>query len=165
MIERFWEQYRWLSNFWEVEIEFDGITYPSVEHYYVAMKVDKPQKIKLEINKKLADVYMDIQQLREHISKIDTASKVKKFGQEQISVRKDWDDLKISVMKYGLEQKYSQEPFRTKLIETGNEYIQEGNVWNDTHWGVNLDTGEGKNILGKMIMKIREDLLKDKGNG
>ena len=161
MIDRFWEQYRWLSNFWEVEIKFDGITYPSVEHYYVAMKVDEPQKITIKVDKEDVEVYMDVQQIREYISELETSSKAKTFGKEQIKQRKDWEDLKISIMKYGLEQKYNQEPFRTKLIETGDEYIQEGNTWKDTFWGVDLDTGEGKNVLGKMIMKIRENLIKE----
>ena len=60
---------------------------------------------------------------------------------------------------YGLiKQKFNKEPFRSKLIETGIQYIQEGNYWNDTFWGVNLKTGEGQNILGKMIMTLRDEL-------
>lgn len=168
MIERFWEQYRWLSNFWEVEIKFSGITYPSVEHYYVAMKIDEPQKVTIIVDKKEVEVFLDVQQLRQYISELPTAGKAKAFSKEQLKgkERKDWDDQKISIMKYGLEQKYNQEPFRTKLIETGDKYIQEGNTWKDVFWVVDLDTGEGKNVLGKMIMIIREKLIKeDEENG
>jgi hypothetical protein len=31
-------------------------------------------------------------------------------------------------MKECIKQKFSQEPYKTKLIETGNQHIQEGNM-------------------------------------
>ena len=57
-----------------------------------------------------------------------------------------------------LEQKFNIEPYKTKLIETGNKYIQEGNRWNDKFWGVCLKTNQGENNLGKLIMNIRAKL-------
>ncbi len=163
MIERFIEQYRWLSNFWEVEIEYEGVVYPSVEHYYVAIKINEPQKFTIiEIGEdgkpRPKIISFDTQEAREFVSRLATAGKAKGLGRDEINIRKDWDDIKVSVMEYGLRQKYSQEPFMTKLIETGDEHIQEGNTWKDVFWGVNVDTGEGKNVLGKLIMKIRDDI-------
>ncbi len=158
MIERFIDQYRWLSNFWEVEISYQGITYPSVEHYYVAMKVNEVQEVNVIIDGKEKKVYLDVPELREYISNIETSSKVKRFGREEIKERGDWSDIKVSIMEFGLKQKYNQEPFKTKLLETGDDYIQEGNTWNDTFWGVDIDSGKGKNVLGKLIMKIREKI-------
>jgi ribA/ribD-fused uncharacterized protein len=162
MIERFLDQYRWLSNFWEVEIKYCGVIYPTVEHYYVAMKVNEPQKVNIEIDGEKQEIYMDVPQLREYISMIETPSKAKNFGKKELKERADWDDIKVSIMEWALNEKYKQEPFRTKLLETGDVYIQEGNTWNDTYWGVNIDTGEGKNVLGKLIMKIREQLKEEK---
>lgn len=43
-----------------------------------------------------------------------------------------------------------------KLLETGDEELVEGNKWNDTYWGV--CNGKGKNQLGKILMRIREEL-------
>ena len=60
-------------------------------------------------------------------------------------------------MEYGVRRKFEQEPFKTKLKETGDQHIQEGNRWNDTFWGVSLVSGEGENNLGKIIMKIRNE--------
>lgn len=37
-------------------------------------------------------------------------------------------------------------------------YIQEGNYWGDTFWGVDLKKREGENNLGKLVMEIREKL-------
>lgn len=51
--------------------------------------------------------------------------------------------------------KFTQEPYLTKLLETGTKYIQEGNNWGDEYWGVNLTTGIGLNKLGHYIMEIR----------
>lgn len=44
-ITSFKDKYRWLSNFWPAQIEFEGIKYPSVEHAYVASKtLDRKKK-------------------------------------------------------------------------------------------------------------------------
>lgn len=56
-----------------------------------------------------------------------------------------------------LRQKFSKEPFVSKLLSTGCCYIEETNHWKDTFWGV--CDGRGENILGKLIMVIRADLV------
>jgi predicted NAD-dependent protein-ADP-ribosyltransferase YbiA (DUF1768 family) len=84
-----------------------------------------------------------------------------KRASKHIKLRDDWETKKIDVMWECLCQKYNQEPFKSKLMATGTKTIQEGNYWNDKFWGVCLKTGHGKNKLGRMIMKIRRDLLKD----
>ncbi|MBK9336371.1 MAG: NADAR family protein [Lewinellaceae bacterium] len=61
-------------------------------------------------------------------------------------------------MRECLELKFSQEPFLTWLLETGDANLQEGNTWSDTFWGVDLETGAGENNLGKLLMEIREHL-------
>ena len=33
-----------------------------------------------------------------------------------------------------------------------------GNNWGDLIWGVDIETGEGQNLLGKLIMEFRETL-------
>jgi len=137
-IEQFRDEYSWLSNFSPCDIIYEGISYPSTEHFYVGMKT--------------TDIL-----LREEISKLETPGKAKRFGRK-IDVRDDWDDIKISTMRYALDQKFSKDPYKTLLIETGDMEIQEGNFWQDKFWGVDFETKEGKNILGKMIMKIRDSL-------
>jgi predicted NAD-dependent protein-ADP-ribosyltransferase YbiA (DUF1768 family) len=65
-------------------------------------------------------------------------------------------------MRECLHQKFNQEPYRTLLLETGDDYIQEGNYWGDTFWGMDLNAMTGDNRLGKMIMEIREQLRLEK---
>ena len=45
MIEKFEGRWRFLSNFYPVEIEHQGIIYPSVEHFYVSMKCNNEQML------------------------------------------------------------------------------------------------------------------------
>ncbi len=136
MIKEFQGEYRWLSNFAPVKIILDGLDYPSVEHAYMSAKNDSEYwKMFCSDND-------------------NTAGKVKKES-KTIIVKENWDDIKLSVMEKCLKQKFNQEPYKTKLIETGDEYLQEGNNWNDKFWGVCFKTDIGENNLGKLIMRIR----------
>ena len=70
-------------------------------------------------------------------------------------VVENWDEIKMNIMANLLFQKFDKEPYLSMLLDTGDEEIQEGNYWNDKFWGVCLKTNEGENILGKMIMYVR----------
>jgi len=61
-------------------------------------------------------------------------------------------------MRECLYLKFSQEPFKTWLLETGDLHLQEGNTWGDKFWGVDLETYQGENNLGELIMDIRKKL-------
>lgn len=139
MILQFRKEYNFLSNFAPVYIKYGDITFPSVEHYYVAMKTkDQEERIK--------------------ISKMK-AGEAKKYG-KTLKIRTDWDEIKLYVMSWGVAKKFKQEPFRTKLLATGNENIVEGNYWEDTFWGVDLKQNPniGENNLGRILMSTRENL-------
>lgn len=57
-----------------------------------------------------------------------------------------------------LVQKFSEEnqELMDKLLETGDEELIEGNTWKDVFWGYDVNLKQGKNNLGKMLMKIRD---------
>ena len=138
MIVEFQNEYRWLSNFMPAIIVLEGITYPSVEHAYVSAK-------------------SDTKEWKAHCSRTDiSAAQIKRDGRELNP--SNWNEIKMGVMEECLRQKYNQEPYKTKLIETGSRYIQEGNRWGDKYWGVCLKTNEGDNNLGKRIMICRDVL-------
>ena len=69
------------------------------------------------------------------------------------------EEFRLNLMYQLLSIKFNQEPFKSLLIATGDCYIQEGTRWFEPFWGKQLSTGEGKNMLGQLIMKIRETLL------
>lgn len=139
MIFQFKDEHRWLSNFYPCDLRFRGKLYPSVEYAYLSAKSeDKAWKTLCAEAKEKPSV-------------------LKKKSQH-LELVPDWEAIKLAVMRECLELKFSQEPFKTWLIETGDTPLQEGNTWGDKFWGVDLGTWEGENHLGKLIMEIREKL-------
>ena len=160
MIDSFSGRWSFLSNFYPCKIEFQGITYPSNEHYYVAMKVGGDQMIDGQ--------FCTMNDCREMISKISTSGKVKRFGRTKIKVRKDWDDIKLKVMEYGLREKFKHENLREMLLQTGDEKLVEGNWWHDVYFGscsCPKCGNNGQNHLGKLLMKIRDEIKSKSGLG
>lgn len=152
MINRFDGKYVFLSNFYPCEINYQGISYPSVEHYYVAMKCNNDQMIDGK--------YYTRADCRELISQIPTAGKAKTFG-KKIKLRSDWDTKKLEVMTWGLNEKFKIPALQELLLSTGNEDIVEGNWWHDNFYGscsCEKCGNRGKNHLGKLLMKIRTEL-------
>ena len=77
----------------------------------------------------------------------------------QVQLRPDWEQVKDGIMEEIVHAKFFQiEPFARKLVATGNAELIEGNTWGDTYWGVDLHTMQGQNKLGKILMKIRDEL-------
>lgn len=144
MVTQFKGDYRWLSNFAPCKIILEGVEYQSVEHAYMSAKSsDLDWKLFCRETEKAGDV---------------------KRASKNITLIPNWDNLKINVMKVCLEQKFSVDPYRSKLITTGSIQLIEGNTWNDKFWGVSLTDNQGQNNLGKLIMDIRDSLLKFGGN-
>lgn len=140
MITSFSGEYDWLSNFSPVFIIYEDKRYPSVEHAYQAAKsVDK--------------------EWRKFCKNEKRPSNVKKASRH-IKVRADWGAVKISIMKELLQQKFADDIYSELLLETRDIYLIEGNTWGDRFWGVDIETGEGRNVLGHLLMEIRQDLHK-----
>jgi N-glycosidase YbiA len=154
MINSFSGRYSFLSNFYPCEIEYQGIKYPTVEAYYVAMKVNSNQIIN--------GIHYSLNDFREMISKISTPGQVKRLGRK-VSLRKDWNEIKLELMNWAVREKFKDENLKELLLSTGDQELIEGNTWNDTFWGV--CNGKGKNHLGKILMKVRDELRGIKRTG
>jgi predicted NAD-dependent protein-ADP-ribosyltransferase YbiA (DUF1768 family) len=68
--------------------------------------------------------------------------------------------VKVQIMRDLLVEKFSQEPERSILLATGDEELVEGNWWHDTFWG-QCPVGHGENMLGKLLMELREAIRKE----
>lgn len=155
MIKEFRGKYRFLSNFYESIIHHDGILYPTVEHFFQAMKTL-------------------IREERIAISQAATAGIAKKMGSPtgykgfKITLRPDWEKkvkgrvLKVLVMMDGLRAKFSYPDLADKLIATYPQQLVEGNWWSDRTWGVDLRTGIGQNLLGKCLGEVRLELINER---
>lgn len=135
MINEFKGSYRFLSNFWLVRIELDGINYPSVEHAYQASKTSN-------------------QRLRENISRAPRAGDAKWMGRD-LPLPLNWDLDKDGIMLSLLRKKF-EGPLGAWLVHTGDERLVEGNTWGDQYWGV--CNGKGLNRLGELLMQVREEI-------
>lgn len=134
-IDAFEKDYFFLSNFYPTLVEYDGIIYSSSEAAFQAQKCDN-----YEDRKKFINV---------------TASESKKMGRS-VRLREDWEKVKETVMEEIVRSKFEQNTgIREALIRTGDATLIEGNWWGDKFWGV--CNGEGKNKLGKILMKVREE--------
>lgn len=136
MIDSFQGEHRWLSNFWPAVVLFEGETYPSVEHAYVAAKT------------------LDLE-LRREIRTVNSPGSVKRIGRG-ITLRPDWEAVKLEVMEHLLREKFKDPTLRSQLIATADQELVEGNHWGDTFWGV--CRGVGQNNLGRLLMKIRSEV-------
>jgi len=131
-----------LSNFHPVSVVLDGETYPSVEHAYQAAKT-------LNIFE------------RRVIQNATTAGKAKRLGGLLASIRPDWNDVKISVMRDLIRQKFdytdaAHADLCSRLLRTYDAVLIEGNYWKDYFWGV--CDGIGQNWLGQLLMERRDQV-------
>jgi ribA/ribD-fused uncharacterized protein len=135
-ISSFSGMYRWLSNFYNVPIRMnDGIEYPSSEHAYQAYKT-----------RDLA--------ARKAMVLDERPGAAKRWGQ-RITVRSDWDHVKVRHMHVVLQRKFDQHAgLAHKLRNTGTAWLIEGNEWGDTFWGQTTQ-GFGLNMLGTLLMLVR----------
>lgn len=137
MIKEFRNEYRFLSNFHPCLIDFEGKIYNSVEHAYQAAKTRD-------------------ENTRDLIRASATSGTAKRLGQ-RLTLRKDWEDIKIDIMRDLVRKKFNLVTLKSALLLTGNEELVEGNWWGDRFWGQS-PLGQGKNWLGKILMEIREEL-------
>jgi N-glycosidase YbiA len=128
---------KFLSNFYTCKVVLDDIEYSSVEHAYQAAKT---------LNTKERKPF--------HKHPLPTAAESKKMGRK-LTIRSDWESVKLKVMEDLLVQKFAIPELKEMLTETKGKTLVEGNYWGDDFWGVDNRKG-GQNHLGKLLMAIRD---------
>lgn len=131
-----------LSSFSKHGFDLDGDTWPSVEHYYQAMKF-KPGE------------------LRDNIRDSDHPAKAQKLAaKNKKSVRNDWKQVKEVIMTRGVYIKCRTHPdVANALLATEDRRIIENSQF-DYFWGCGRD-GRGHNTFGKVLMSVREKLRRE----
>ena len=167
MIDLFRNTYSWLSNFYFSPVKYEGVWFPCSENAFQAKKsshlsneeiaryigAENMVKYQLSLDMKNLGYY--------YFSKIKP-SEAKKMG-KTIPARPDWETIKVDVMKDIIRLKFTQSSkLKTRLLETGDEEIVEGNLWHDNFWGhcncQKCRSIKGTNMLGKILMEVREEL-------
>lgn len=135
----FADEFAFLSNFYPCEVLFDGVCYSTVEHAYQAAKTLDPEQ-------------------RAMIQQLQWPGQAKRAGRS-VTMRPDWDSIKVDVMRELLIQKFAPNSVLAQmLLATEDYHIEETNTWGDTFWGV--CHGVGENVLGELLMEIRADLMR-----
>jgi len=128
-----------LSNFAPYPITLGGERWPTTEHYFRAQKFEDK-------------VY------RQKVRKANSPMLAARLGRDRKQkLRRDWESAKVGVMRSAVMAKFTQHAeLGTLLLSTGNAKLVE-HTENDDYWGDGGD-GSGKNMLGRVLMQVREAL-------
>ncbi len=133
------EEYGCFSNFSPHGFELDGLYWPTSEHYFQAQKfVGTPHLEKIRL--------------------VKTPKDAARMGRERTRpLRQDWEKVKDDIMRKAVLCKFkTHTDIKDILLSTGNAEIVENSPI-DFYWGCGVD-GSGKNMLGKILMEVREIL-------
>jgi ribA/ribD-fused uncharacterized protein len=128
------------SNFAPCEIHWLGEVYPTVEHFFQAMKTTDPAE-------------------RERIRTAPTPGQAKRLGRK-VQLRPDWQQAKLALMEFALRQKFSRPEWAATLRDFEGEIV-EWNTWHDNIWGkctCPRCQSQGENQLGRLLERLRAEL-------
>lgn len=135
-IKSFTGEYSFLSNFYGCFIPYMDLTFPTVEHAFQAAKSLDPE-------------------VRSRFQYCPSAGDAKRRG-KMIDLRPDWEQVKVDIMTDLVRIKFQHPELKKKLLDTGYAHLEEGNRHGDRFWGT--CAGKGRNELGKILMKVRDEL-------
>lgn len=159
-------EYRFMSNMFVAPFEIDGMTFPTVEHYYQWSKAVLFEGKDSETAKKMMKPPRN-KEYTEAKSVKALGSKVKDFSDAK------WDEVKTAIMEKALRAKFVNPThgLLEKLLATGERPIGEANP-RDKYWGIgtSADTADaknpskwkGQNELGKLLMALRKEFTEAK---
>lgn len=154
-VKRFTGEYGFLSNFYR-KAPFHAFVYgdrteegtlgilkwPSVEHYFQAAKCIR---------------YVDVVDIHHAPLPRDA----RRMGRV-ISLRPDWEELKLDIMLTALRNKFGQNRDLAELLDLTFDWpLQEGNSHGDRYWGRVWNPIDekwvGQNWLGRLLELVREE--------
>jgi N-glycosidase YbiA len=132
--------YAFLSTFFPVEIIFQNITFPSIQHALVAAMTEDTE-------------------IQVKISGIPKPGIALQYG-KTLRPFAGWDDeYRIKIMTDFIDQKFHpvQHPeLVQKLLDTEDRILINTDLWGDDFFGVCV--GKGSNHTGRLLMEKREKL-------
>lgn len=153
----FWKSHSVFSNWHPSVFTHDGIVFNCSEQYMMYHK---------------AKLFNDTE-IMEKVMQTDSPKEQKALGRQVKNFNsEEWLVKCIPIMEAGLESKFKQNPDMLKqLLDTGDSIIAEASPL-DLIWGIGLAeddplaqdvfTWKGKNLLGQILMSVREKIRKEK---
>lgn len=167
MIAGFRDEYRFLSNFYNAPVTYNGVTYKNSEAAFQAAKFLHltSDDIRTKVSPSMIDGYgfdLTDDHCVEHAFADMSASDAKKLGRK-LPIRPDWEDVKFDIMREIVDSKFANNAYlKRKLLATGDEQLVERNWWHDNIWGDcacdRCKNKAGKNMLGVILMETRTRL-------
>lgn len=142
------DEYKWLSNFQRLDnpiVDDLGNQYWTNEAYYQAMKT-------LDNNERQQFTYPTI-----------SGNEAKQLG-KSVTLQPNWDNIKVNVMREGLRQKFNNNPELMNKLKNTTQDLVEWNNWGDKFFGITNNDNQGKNVLGKLLMELRDNQSKTTDN-
>ena len=138
-----------LSNFSAFRLQWKGVNFDTSEHAYHWEKFSG-------VDDDAAFAALDTQGA---IMYAPSAHEAFKIAERRRHLRRiNWDSMKVDVMRNILRAKAAQHEYvRRKLLATGDRDLVEDS-WRDDFWGWGPNR-DGQNMLGKLWMEIRTELL------
>jgi len=132
------------SNFAAFSFTLDGERWPTSEHYFQAQKFED-------------EAY------RQKVRKANSPMLAARLGRDRKQkLRRDWESVKVGIMRAAVLAKFTQhEELQALLLSTGQAKLVE-HTENDDYWGDGGD-GSGKNMLGRILMQVRDSLRESRG--
>lgn len=125
-IDHFRGEYASLSNFWEIPVTYQGLTYGSNEAAFQAQKCMTEEE------------RLPFTEMRPAMSK--------KAGR-RVQFRADWEDVKLSIMEDIVRAKFTQnEDLKQLLLATGDLVLEEGKPGTTPSGAWTLRPGRAKTI-------------------
>jgi len=144
-VPSFRDEYEWMSNMYRTKVYYSGLIFPSSEHAYMWAKIQ----------------YSDDPTQISHFEWLNLSPRETKNYCKKVKLPWYWPSIKGDIMKVICYSKFvNNDELVKKLLATGDAPIEEGNTWNDKYFGVVIDNDGnkvGKNVLGRILMEIRED--------
>lgn len=133
------DDHGWCSNFAPYPIKLGGRVWPTSEHYFQAQKFEESS-------------------VQEAVRQTRSPMLAARMGRDRkLKLRRDWDSIKVSIMRDAVRAKFSQhKDLAQLLLATGDAKLVE-HTDQDDYWGDGGD-GSGKNMLGRILMEVRQEL-------
>lgn len=149
-----YEKYGCFSNWYRSDFEYAGKKYISTEQYMMYQKMaqfrayDIADKILTETDQ----------------------GKIKHLGRTKLDNFNSalWDKTKYAIVKRGIRAKFLQNTDITEILLSTNNAVLAECARNDEQWGIGIDIDDerrffpsnwnGTNLLGRILMEIRQEL-------
>ena len=141
-IDQFSGEFAFLANDYPAPVVYEGVVYSTAEHAYQAAKTENLDQ-------------------RRSIQAAATAVEARTRG-ASVTLRPNWHTVSLRILEEILRDKFMRNPeLYARLLETGTARLVNGNdagdLWYGCIWNSAMARWIGKNHLGRILMRLRDE--------